>query len=57
MIQANTKFEQSSWYFNCKFGDFVDCTNPIDLEIKDTTDTAKSASYSDLHLEIYNEVG
>ena len=28
---------------------------PIALEIKDTTDTVKSASYLDLHLEIDNE--
>ena len=28
---------------------------PIELEIKDTTDTVKSASYLDLHLEIDNE--
>ena len=31
------------------FGDFVD---PIELEIKDTTDTTKSASSLDLHFEI-----
>ena len=28
---------------------------PIELEIKETTDTVKSASYLDLHLEIDNE--
>jgi hypothetical protein len=28
---------------NCKFGDFVDRIFPIGLEIKDTTDTARSA--------------
>jgi hypothetical protein len=28
---------------------------PIELEIKDTTDADKSASYLDLHLEIDNE--
>ena len=27
----------------------------IDLEIKDTTDTVRSASYLDIHLEIDNE--
>jgi hypothetical protein len=27
----------------------------IELEIKDTIDTIRSASYIDLHLEIYNE--
>ena len=39
------------------FGDFVDCIYPIELEIKDTTDTDRSASYVDLHHEIYSEVG
>jgi hypothetical protein len=34
------------------FGDFVDRIYPIELEIKDTTDTDTSASYLDLHLEI-----
>ena len=28
---------------------------PMELEIKDATDTVKSASYLDLHLEIDNE--
>jgi len=40
---------------NCKFGDFVDRIYPMELEIKDTTDTARSASSLDLHLEIDNE--
>jgi hypothetical protein len=31
-------------------------TYPIELEIKDTTDTDRSASYLDLHLEIDSEV-
>jgi hypothetical protein len=35
-----------------RFGDFVDRIYPIELEIKDTTDTDTSASYVDLHLEI-----
>ena len=30
-------------YLNSKFGDYVECTYPIELEIKDTTDTVKSA--------------
>ena len=38
---------------NSRFGGFVDCIYPIDLEIKDTTDTDRSASY--LHLEIDSE--
>ena len=36
-------------------GDFVDRFYPIELEIKDTIDTDKSASYFDLHLEIDSE--
>ena len=34
-----------------RFGDFVDRIFPIELEIKDTTDTEMSAQYLDLHLE------
>jgi hypothetical protein len=30
---------------NSRFGDFVDRIYPIELEIKDTTDTDRSASY------------
>ena len=41
--------------FNFRFGDFVDRIFPIELEIKDTTDTYRSASYLDLHLEIDSE--
>ena len=37
---------------NSKFGDYAERIYPIELEIKDTTDTVKSASYLDLHLEI-----
>ena len=37
---------------NSKFGDFVDRIYPIELDIKDTTDTDRSASYLDLYLEI-----
>jgi len=35
---------------NSRFGDVVDRIYPIELEIKDTTDTYTSASYLDLHL-------
>ena len=35
----------------CKFCDFVDRLYPIELEIKDTTYTARSASYLDLDNE------
>ena len=34
------------------FGDFVDRIYPIELKIKDTTDTDRSALYLDLHLNI-----
>jgi hypothetical protein len=37
---------------NSRLGDFVDRIYPIELEIKDTTDTDRYASYLDLHLEI-----
>ena len=37
---------------NSRFGNFVDPIYPIELEIKDTADTDRSASYIDLHLEI-----
>ena len=37
---------------NSRLGDFVDRIYPNELEIKDTTDTDRSASYLDLHLEI-----
>ena len=40
---------------NSKFGDFLGRIYPNELEIKDTTNTPKSASYLDLHLEIDNE--
>ena len=40
---------------NSRFGDFIDRIYPIELEIKDTTDTDRSASYLDLHFEIDSE--
>ena len=40
---------------NSRFGDFVDRIYPIELEIKYSTDTDKSASYLDLHFEIESE--
>jgi hypothetical protein len=40
---------------NSRFGDFVDRIYPIELEIKDTTDTDRSASYLDIHLELDSE--
>jgi hypothetical protein len=40
---------------NSRFCDFVDRIYPIELEIMDTTETDKSASYLDMHLEIDSE--
>jgi hypothetical protein len=40
---------------NSRFGDFVDSIYPIELEIRNTTDTDCSASYLDLRIEIYIE--
>jgi len=37
---------------NSRLGDFVHRIYPIELEIKDTTDTDRTASSLDLHLEI-----
>ena len=42
---------------NFRFGDFVDRIYPIELEIMYTTDTDRSASYLDLHLEIDSQGG
>jgi len=36
----------------CKFGEFVDRINLIELEINDTTDMAVSGSYLNLHLDM-----
>jgi len=38
-----------------RFGDFVDRIYHIEVGIKDTTDTDRSASCLDLHLEIDSE--
>ena len=40
---------------NFRLGDFVDRIYLIELEIKDTTDTDRPASYLDLHLEMDSE--
>ena len=40
---------------NSRFGDIVDRIYPIELEIKDTTNTDRSTSYLDLDLEIDSE--
>jgi hypothetical protein len=50
---------QECCYIDGKFTmgklDFVDLIYPIEFEIKDTTDTDRSASYLDLQLEIDSE--
>ena len=40
---------------NSRFGDFVDRIYPIELEIKDITDIARSVSYLDLHFDTDSE--
>ena len=40
---------------NSKYGDFVDRIYPIELEITDTTDTERSATYLNIQLEIDSE--
>ena len=67
LLKKNEKKLARSFYFtfryvddvlslnNSRFGDFVDRIYPIELEIKDTTDTDRSASYLDLYLEIDSE--
>ena len=40
---------------NSRFGDFIDFVYPIELDIKDTTDTDRSGTYLDIHLEIDSE--
>ena len=40
---------------NSRLGDFIDRIYPIELEIKDTTDTDTSVSYIGIHLEIDSE--
>ena len=37
---------------NSRFGDFLHLIYPQELEIKDTTESRRSASYLDLYLEI-----
>ena len=43
------------WLNNSMFCDFVDRIYPIEIEIMNTKNTARSASYLDLHLEINSE--
>jgi hypothetical protein len=41
--------------YNSRFGDFIDSIYPNELETKDSSDTDRSASYLDLHIEIDSE--
>jgi hypothetical protein len=55
LLHKDGKFTMGKLVFslyNSMFGDFDDHIYPIELEIKDTTDTTKSASSLDLHFEI-----
>ena len=58
MEESNQLFNKLSFLlffiFN-KLGDFDDGIYPIELEIEDTTDTARFASCIDLHSEIDSE--
>jgi hypothetical protein len=63
LLKKNEKKLARSFYFtfryvddvlslnNSRFGDFVDRIYPIELEIKDTTDTDRSASYLEIDSE------
>ena len=67
LLKKNEKQQSQSFNFtfryiddvlslnNSKVGDFLDQIYPNELEIKDITGTARSASYLDLHLEIDSE--
>ena len=56
MLIKNVKYKDDVLSLNnSKFGDFVDRIYPIQLEIKDTTDTDRSVLYLYLHIEIDNE--
>jgi hypothetical protein len=44
-----------SFHWIIQFGEFVDSIFPIELELKDSTDTAKTGSYFNLHIEIDSE--
>jgi hypothetical protein len=41
-------------FVNSGFVDYLHLIYQNELEVEDTTDTQKSASYLDLHLQIYN---
>ena len=49
--ESLSKYETKSFQM-WMHGGFVDCIYPFELEMKDSADTARSASYIDIHLEI-----
>ncbi len=51
----NFTFRSKQLLNNSSFGDFADRIYPNELEIKNTTDTDRSASYLDIHLKIDSE--
>jgi hypothetical protein len=57
LLTGASQETKRSWpvAFHFKFSDLDDRIYPIELEIKDTTDTAKSASYHEVHFEIDSE--
>ena len=57
-VQEQTKWsyiDDVSLFNISKLSDFIDYIYPIELEIKDTTDKARPASYLNLHIEFYSE--
>jgi hypothetical protein len=51
LYQGHTDRNHKLW----RLGDIVDRIYPIELEIKDTANTNRSASYLDLYIEIDSE--
>jgi hypothetical protein len=52
-LRCSSRVNSSCW--SLLITDFVNHISPIEFEIKDTTDTARCASYLNLHLEIDSE--
>ena len=48
------KYTQLHKLNNSRFGDYLHCIYPNELEVNDTTDNQTSASYLNIHLEIDN---
>ena len=54
-IIKNLKHEFSRAFHDLSFGDYIHRIYPKELEIKDITDTVKSASYLKLQFAIYGK--